>query len=344
MTCFFRTFACAILMFACSGVVVSQELQDVYIEFLQSYHNEFASSPEQSQTQEKYLESYTQHSSDVHQKISEQVQKLLNDLGPSSPMEEREKKVNEIIIRENFALRKQLAEKAREIFPDEQYRKMQQRQFQMRESLMRRTESFNDHENLLGLGSIEYLSFIVGDGQPDFLELTPEQRDLITRQQKDMTFEIRTLNNQTLMGLNNTTNEFAEQHEEIRRLQEKYQQMPPEMRDSEEGEAIYKQIQKIRKKIQTEMLKKIAPQVKKILLKSHEDYLRVLTDAQKAKIKAVMDDMPDYMKNLFAEIDRQGGGLSILHSWQPGMGVPDMPNPNRETPRERPKSERVFPQ
>jgi len=30
-----------------------------------------------------------------------------------------------------------------------------------------------------------------------------------------------------------------------------------------------------------------------------------------------------------------GGGLSILHNWQSGMGVPDYPNPNREAPRER---------
>jgi hypothetical protein len=56
-----------------------------------------------------------------------------------------------------------------------------------------------------------------------------------------------------------------------------------------------------------------------------------------------MDDMPEYMKNLFAAIDRQGGGVSILHNWQPGMGVPDFPNPNREAVRERPRGERAFP-
>jgi hypothetical protein len=43
--------------------------------------------------------------------------------------------------------------------------------------------------------------------------------------------------------------------------------------------------------------------------------------------------------------DKQGGGLSILQNWQPGMGVPDDPNPNREAPRERPRSDggRAFP-
>ena len=84
------------------------------------------------------------------------------------------------------------------------------------------------------------------------------------------------------------------------------------------------------------------PQLKEILRKDHENIMRVLTDAQKAKIKAVMDDMPDYMKNLFAAIDKQGGGLSILNNWQPGMGVPGV-NPNREATRERTGNERPFP-
>ena len=341
MTRFFRTFACVILMFACSGVVVSQELQDVFNEFVQGYHNEFASSPEQSQNHREYSLASGQLIMANVQNHNESMQKRLNDLGPSFPLEERNKMVNEILADNQFTLRKQIAEKAREIFSDEQYRKMQQRQFQLRENIMRRLESFNDDEDILTLGEIEQSSFYVGDGQPDFLELTPEQRDLIVHQQKDMTIKIRTLlYNQGQMFVNNSQKEFFEKNEEIRQLEEKLDKIPVEMRHEEEAEAIQRQIKKIR----NDMLKDVFPKLKEILLKSREDYMRVLTDAQKAKIKAVMAEMPDYMKNLFAEIDRQGGGLNILQLWQPGMGVPDFPNPNREAPRERPKSERAFPE
>ena len=99
------------------------------------------------------------------------------------------------------------------------------------------------------------------------------------------------------------------------------------------------------RELELDILKDDLPELKAALIEGRESYMRVLTDAQKAKIKAVMDDMPDYMRNLFAAIDKQGGGLSILHNWQPGMGVPDYPNPNREAPRERPRSDggRAFP-
>ena len=353
MTRFFRIFACVMLMFACSTIVVSQELDDAYRAFMQGYHDEFASSPEQSQKQMEYWNASNQIEQTRNQKIGELIQKRWDDLGLSDPRRwddlgfsdpqaESMKVAEEIIVSENLASRKPIAEKAREIFSDEQYLQMQQRQFQLRESLMRRMESLNDDEDVLLLGKIEDYSHIVGDGQPNFLELTPEQQDLITRQQKDMMFEIRMLlNNQTLMQKNNSMTEYVEKNKEIRRLDEELGNMSPEMRGSEEAMAIQRQI----KKINNDMLKDAFPELKKILLKSREDYMRVLTDAQKAKIKAVMDDMPDYMKNLFAEIDRQGGGLSILQLWQPGMGVPDGPNPNREAPRERTnRGERTFPE
>jgi hypothetical protein len=70
--------------------------------------------------------------------------------------------------------------------------------------------------------------------------------------------------------------------------------------------------------------------------------MRALTDAQRAKIKAVMADMPDYVKNLLAKVGKENGALSGLESWVPGMSTPGV-NPNREAPRQRPAGERTFP-
>jgi hypothetical protein len=71
--------------------------------------------------------------------------------------------------------------------------------------------------------------------------------------------------------------------------------------------------------------------------------MRTLTDAQKAKIKSVMDNMPEYVKNLLAEVGKESGALSGMESWVPGAGVPGIPNPNREAPRQRPAGGRAFP-
>jgi len=105
----------------------------------------------------------------------------------------------------------------------------------------------------------------------------------------------------------------------------------------EEREAIAKKFQEHNK----DMYREIGPELKRILIKGREDFYRVLTDAQKAKIKAVMADMPDYMKKMLDDMDKGGGALSGLESWGPGMGVPGV-NPNREAPRSRPRGERTF--
>jgi len=334
MTCFFRTFACAILMFACSGVVVSQEIQNVFNEFHQGYENEFFSTPEQIQNHTEYAEATHQLYMASLEKEPEIIQKRLNDLGPNPSQEEITKISDEAWADSRIALQKSLVENTRKTFPDEQYQRIQQRRFQMRESVMRRLESFNDHEESQYLMFLSPAADVLGHSQPDFLDLTPEQRELITRQQKDTAINMQVLMRDTVKK------GIVEKSEELQQLTKLLGEIPIEKRGEAETQEIMKQI----KRIQTDITKNAFPELKKILLKSREDYMRVLTDAQKAKIDAVMDDMPDYMKNLFAEIDRQGGGLSILQLWQPGMGVPDMPNPNREAPRERPKSERVFPQ
>ena len=331
---FFRIVACVFLMFvACPGVVVSQELNDAFNEFWRGFNNELLSSPEQFQKYVEYMEASSQLIVTSSKNHSEIMQKRLSDSGPNLSQEEILKISEEVGRDVQITLRKSLIEKAKEIYPAEHYQKMEQRQFQIRENAMRRLESLNNYEDVHALMQAENNVYFFGDGQPNFLGLTPEQRDLIISQRKDMAANIWAL-------MDGTARKNPERYAEIRQLTKTFLEIPVEEHGGDEAQRIIAQIMKY----ETDVTKDAFPGLKKILLKSREDYLRVLTDAQKAKIDAVMNEMPEYMKNLFAEIDRQGGGLSILQLWQPGMGAPDVPNPNREAPRERPQSERAFPE
>jgi len=323
----FCVFSILMLMLsvAGSGFVFSQSVEDAFKEFSRGYANEFLQTEEQMLKRNEYIQAINQIRADSHQAHSENMMKLIeermNTLGPNPTVEERLKNAREVGREANFdneyALAPKVAEKEREIFPDALEK--QKRQFQLREGITRRLESFGDPQDILLLlesGHPMNNSF----AQPDFLELTPEQRDLIKAIRKESFLKrehirIKSQEEQPekekefmqLFGSFSTAKTFEEQQEIHRKMLES----------------------------QVDMLKDYFPELKKILIQERENYMRVLTDAQKAKIKAVMDDMPDYMKNLFAAIDKQGGGLSILHNWQPGMGVPDYPNPNRELPRER---------
>ena len=326
---------CVLLMFvAGSGFVFSQSIDDAFKEFSQGYANEFLQTEEQIIKRNEYYQAINQLRAESHQAFSENMNKLLeermNTLGPNSTVEERVRIVREVGKEASFdneyALAPKVTEKEREIFPDALEK--QKRQFQLREGITKRLESFGDPQDILLLlesGHPVNNSF----AQPDFLELTPEQRDLIRAIRKESFLKrehirIKSQAEQPekekefmqLFGLFSTAKTFEEQQEIHRKMQE----------------------------IEADMLKNYIPELKAILIQERESYLRVLTDAQKAKIVAVMDDMPDYMRNLFAAIDKQGGGLSILHNWQPGMGVPDGSNPNREAPRERTNTPgRTFP-
>jgi len=100
--------------------------------------------------------------------------------------------------------------------------------------------------------------------------------------------------------------------------------------------------EEIGKKLQTvtgDMLKDLMPDLKKILIKGHADFHRILTEVQKFKIRAIMADMPDSMKKRIDEANKEGG-LSAWDSWVSGIGVPGV-NPNREAQRQR--NERTFP-
>ena len=341
---------CVLLLFvAGSGFVLSQEINDAYMKYIQGYSDEFNQTEEQRQNQKEYDRLYNQlvveSGNSAAEIMEKQIDERLNALGTSrtdvfasgtdrATLEERMQVINNIVQDVNwereYALQQKIAEKEKEIFPDAQ--KRQQRQFQLQEGISRRLESFDDPADidlLLQAGSPVARSY----AQPDFLELTPEQKDLIKEIQKETSRKLSRIRDKSMK-------EQTVKQNELIQLSMRFSAATTD----EERDEIHNEI--IRKTRETYMdaLKDCMPELKATLIEGRESYMRVLTDAQKAKIKAVMDDMPDYMRNLFAAIDKQGGGLSILHNWQPGMGVPGV-NPNREAPRERTRSDsgRAFP-
>jgi len=319
---------CVLLMMMCvgSGVVWGQALDDALENFLQGFQNEFFQSQGQDQKMLEYLQFAQQLTNDNARTYQARVKERVDALGANSTADDERRIRITISVNDNYAIQKLLTDKGKELFTDAP--KMQQRLFQMKESVMQRLESLSD------IDDIKYVSNR-SDGPdilepfPDFLELTPEQIELIKEQQIETSLKLALLR----------TIPASEQSEQSRKMAELEKKRMTDVSSSEEWNEISRQMSKIL----MDRVKENSPQMKKVLIEGRESYMRVLTDAQKAKIKAVMADMPDYMKNLFAAIDREGGGLSILHNWQPGMGVPGV-NPNREAPRQRTNTGgRTFP-
>ena len=319
------------LSVAGSGFVFSQELEDIHLNFIVGYHDEFYHSEELNQKRREYSQFANQLHFESTQTTAENATKLSTERlnayvqriiasGTLPTVEEQDQIIHgayaEAKFDNEYDLHQKFAEQEKEIFPDALER--QQRQFQLQESITRRLELFDDPKDMDVL--LDGITFDHKLAQPDFLELAPEQKDLIKEIQKETVLKT------ALIGAK-ARSEQPDKQKEIRQLMQKL----ATGQTDEEPNATYRKI----REIQADMLKDYIPELKAALIEGRESYMRVLTDAQKAKIKAVMDDMPDYMKNLFAAIDKQGGGLSILHNWQPGMGVPDYPNPNREAARER---------
>ena len=313
-----------LLFVAGSGFALSQELEDAYKNFFQSYNDEFYQQAGE-QMPLKIQNDYVQFTLRIRVQNIDTMQKSIglyisereNALGRNLTTEERSEITQEGWWDNEYDLHQQFAEKEKEMFPNAQER--QKRQFQLQEGIMKRVESLGDPADIYSLLQIENNTIVRSLAQPDFLDLTPEQRDLIKEIQKEMNMKIFRISIKSGREQQEKVNEIARLQEKLRATQN----------DDEEND-----IQRKVQEMKVDIIKDYIPELKAVLIEGRESYMRVLTDAQKAKIKAVMDDMPDYMRNLFAAIDKQGGGLSILHNWQPGMGVPGV-NPNREAPRER---------
>ena len=317
-----RIAALTLLIASCSGIVFSQITGDPGKEFNQAFYKELQTSEdEMMQFGESLKPLFEDMQKNAQTKVIAAATERMKDT--SSPMtpEEGMKLGLGIVMDEMVGMQKPVNDKATEFFSEEGRQKMHLRLFQVKEGLMERLGSSDSQEATQAAFGFDMIQLM--GGQPDFLELSPEQRDLITKQQKDTSLEAMTLVTQASMKMITANpGKLAE----IQRLSQEF----VKAQSDEEREEITKKIQEF----QGDMMKDIAPELKQILIKGHEDFKRALTDAQRAKIKAVMADMPDYVKNLLAETDKGSNALSGLESWVPGMGAPGV-NPNREAPRQR---------
>ena len=282
------------LMLFGSSIVFSQSVDDAFKEYLQGFGKEFSS----SRTPERWAE-YAQFAdpieTETHKNIQDRIDQRKSVLGENPSLEEREKYFIDTIFDLHSVKQKILDDKAKELFPNTQV--MEQRKFQLHESLMRRLELHDNAEDIVFTSGMVSVPTNIFNIQPDFLELSPEQIELMKSIQKETALKIRLLNAPT---------ERIEILREMGQLSRKHTeaQTPEEKRE----------IELLMKKLTMDRVKDILPQLKEAVLEGRESYMRVLTDTQKAKIKSVMDDMPDY-PNPMREAPRQrtntGGGRAF---------------------------------
>ena len=103
----------------------------------------------------------------------------------------------EAMVDSQYDLHQKLAEKEKEMFPDAQER--QQRKFQLQENVDRRLELIGSPEDIFSLIQVRHSTYS-SYALPDFLELTPEQADLIKAIQKETYYEILTYPSQSTVG------------------------------------------------------------------------------------------------------------------------------------------------
>jgi len=319
-------FCVFLLSVAGSGFVFSQIPLPDSEEFNQAYYNDLQTSRAEMNQLELSLNLIY---ADMGKNIREKIQTQLGD-SPMTPDEMVKARV-EITVDEMIGVQKPISEKTSEFFSENGYQKMLLRLFQLKMGFMERLKATDSQEVFEMASRLDTIGMY--QSLPGFLELSREQRELITKQQRETSIDMLTL---ARLAFKRMRTDDPEILAEIQRLAD-------ELQKAETGD----EKSKIAKKLNAfdvDVDKAIAPEMKKLLLKGHEDFMRVLTDAQKAKIKAMMAEMPDYMKKLFAEVDQGGDASNVLNLWVPGMGVPDYPNPNREaTPERTNTSGRTFP-
>ena len=323
--------ALTLLMIACgSGGVFSQITGISEKDLIQAFFKEMQTSEDEMR---QFGESLRPLFEDIQQnaqaKAMEAMMERMQDASNPMTPEEGMKLGMNIVMDGIVEMQKPINDKAVEFFSEEIRHAMHTRVFQLNMGIMERLAATDDEIAIHTASGFAMMQLMIG--QPDFLELSPEQRELITNQQKDTSIESMSLSTQATMKM------MTENPERLAEIQ----QLSRDLENAEDGGERDEIAQKLFA-LTRDMRKDIVPDLKRIALKSHEDFMRVLTDAQKAKIKAVMADMPDYIKTLLAEIDKGNDVSSVLNSWVPGMGAPGT-NPNREAPRERPQRERTFP-
>jgi len=200
-----------------SGFVWSQELMDAYSKFHHAYREEFYQSQVQTQEELEFMrlthQLMVESGQTAIESMGKKVEERLNALGTNSTEEEKSQVSQEVrieVLNDNaFALQRKIANIEKEMFPDAQ--KRQQREFQFRESIARRLESIDDPEDysLMGYQPDSNLA------QLDFLELTPEQIDLIKELQKETSLKTARIHSKS-------RTEQQEKMNELNQLGEKF--------------------------------------------------------------------------------------------------------------------------
>ena len=306
--------ALTLLMIACtSRIVFSQPSEEIRQAFFQDMQK---SGDEIRQLSESIMPLFADMAKNMQPKVMAAITERMKDTSTPPTEEEMIKLGQDIAVDGFIEMRKPLNEKATEFLSEEGRQKMHLRAFQAKMGLMERLEATDNPDAIEMAMQFHFTQLMCG--YPDFLELSPEQRELVTQQQKETQIELQMLQLQVAKRRQAEAMQKAETDEERERISRTLESNSDDV------------------------IKASAPEMKKLLIKGHEEFMRVLTDAQKAKIKTVMADLPDYIKNMLADMDKGGDMSNVLNSWVPGMGAPGV-NPNREAPRERPQRERTFP-
>ena len=214
-------------------------------------------------------------------------------------------------------------------FSPKQVANIQLRGFQSYFGIMKGLDKTDDKDVIC---DIDAMTMLVPQSYtaPDFLELSPAQKE-----------EIHKIHQESLVKGTMMREEF------VTEFMEKNPDIHEKMQNPESGGSLEQQqelmIQLVN--MMDEYYRDQAPRLKKLILERNQKYMALMTDAQKAKIEKVMDDVPDYIWKTFpTNHDKDRPWRPGQGSWMPGMGVPpNLENLNRESRPPRPEGKKTFP-
>ena len=212
-----------------------------------------------------------------------------------------------------------------------QIEKMQLRNFQMTHGIMNGIEQTDDAAVIAAASQFGTMQLV--QGHPDFLELTPAQKEELKTIAMDNAVDVGKLTQESTMKF------MQEKPEKLKELTEAVQKMM-ETDSVEEQQEIAKGMQSL----VAEMYGDKIPELKQLIVTNNKKYMAVMTDAQKAKIQKIMEDVPDYIWKTFPQNrDKDRPWRPGLDSWMPGMGVPGSASSTREARPTRPEGKKTFP-
>lgn len=240
-----------------------------------------------------------------------------------------EEKVRDMAMNGMIEIGNIMQETSKKHFSNEQHQKMQLRMFQAMRSVRDNAMKSNDPADTIiaqGIPQAELMK-----GRPDFLNLTDKQQQ-----------EIQEIQKETFKSIQMTTQKYAQLNMNPDR-QKIIMGLEKKMQDAKTDEERQEIGQKLRT-IHIELLKDAVPEFKRLLKEGRDKFDAVLTDAQRAKIEEVMDQVPEYLwQQLPQNQGKDRPWRPGLNSWMPGMGAPEGTDDIREARPEPKEKNRRFP-